>query len=57
MVFSQRFTSYRSSSRKKNLKIHRLFADGLDFEETQFPVKIKDIHKIEKNNSVGISML
>ena len=31
------------------------FDKTLDFKDIKFPVKIKDIHKIEKNNSIGIS--
>ena len=37
-------------------KVGRLFGDELDFEDMKFPVKIKDIHKIEKNNYVDISV-
>ena len=36
-------------------KIDKLFGDELDFEDIKFPVKIKDIHRIEKN-SIGISV-
>ena len=28
----------------------------LDFEDIIFPVKIRDIHKIDKKNSIGISV-
>ena len=34
----------------------RLSRDELDFEDIKFPVKIKDTHKIEKKNSIGISV-
>ena len=41
-------------------KIDKLFGDELQFENIRFPVKIKNIHKIErkkkKNNSFGISV-
>ena len=37
-------------------KIYELFGDELDFEDIKFPVKIKDIQKIYKNNSIGISV-
>ena len=37
-------------------KISEILADELDFEDTKFPVKIKDIHKIEKNNYLVISI-
>ena len=32
------------------------FARRLDFNEIKFPVKIRDIHKIEEKNSIGISV-
>ena len=32
------------------------FAKKLDFKDIKFPVKVRDIHKVEKNNSVGISV-
>ena len=32
-------------------------AKKLDFKGIKFPVKVRDIHKIEKKNSVGISVL
>ena len=31
-------------------------AKRLDFKDIKFPVKTRDIHKIEKKNSVGISI-
>ena len=37
-------------------KINKLFGDELDYENINFPVKIKDIHKIETKNSIGISV-
>ena len=37
-------------------KIGKLFKDKLDFEDIKFSVKIKDIHKIEKNNYIDISV-
>ena len=37
-------------------KIDKLFKDKSDFEDIKFPVKIKDIHKIEKNNYIDISV-
>ena len=38
------------------LKVDKLFGDELDFEDIKFAVKIKDIHKIEKKNSISISV-
>ena len=32
------------------------FAKALDFKDIKFPFKIRDIHKIEKKNSIGISV-
>ena len=32
------------------------FAKNLDFKNINFPVKIRDIHKIEKDNYIGISV-
>ena len=32
------------------------FAKTLDFKDINFPVKIRDIHKIENKNSIGISV-
>ena len=32
------------------------FAKRLDFKDKTFPVKTRDIHKIEKKNSIGISV-
>ena len=31
-------------------------AKRLDFKDTKFPVKIRDIHKFEKKNSIGIGV-
>ena len=33
------------------------FGKKLDFKDLNFPVKIRDIHKIEKHNSISISFL
>ena len=37
-------------------KADKDFAKKLDFKNIKFPVKIRDIHKIEKMNSIGISV-
>ena len=34
----------------------RLFGTKLDFEDIKFPVKVRDIHKIEKKNCINISI-
>ena len=36
--------------------IDEILADALDFEDIKFPFKVKDIHKIQKKNSIGISV-
>ena len=37
-------------------KANKDFAKKLDFEDIKFPVEVRDIHKIEKKNSIGISV-
>ena len=37
-------------------KADKDFAEKRDFKDIKFPIKIRDIHKIEKNNSIGISV-
>ena len=37
-------------------KADKYFAKNLDFKVIKFPVKIKDIHKILKTDSIGISV-
>ena len=56
MVFSQIFKSSKSSIGKNYIKPDKDFAKKLDFKEIKFPVKIRDIHKIKNNNSIGISV-
>ena len=46
MVFGEIFTF---------IKVDKDFARELDFKDIKFPVKIRDIHKIEKTNSITIS--
>ena len=38
------------------IKLDKDFARKLDFKEKKFPVKARDILKIEKKNSIGISV-
>ena len=40
----------------KITKADKDFAKRLDFKDIKFPVKIRDIHKIEKKNSISISV-
>ena len=37
-------------------KANKDFAKKLDFKDIKFPVKISDIHKIEKKNSININV-
>ena len=41
---------------KEITKADKDFAKKLDFKDIKFPVKIRDIHKIGKRNSIGISV-
>ena len=41
---------------KKNYKSPKRFREKSDFEDITFSVKIRDIYKIEKNNSISISV-
>ena len=38
-------------------KADKDFSKSLDFKDIKFPVKVRDINKIEKKNSIGISAL
>ena len=38
-------------------KTDKDFAKTLDFKDIKFPVDTRDIHRIEKNNSISISLL
>ena len=40
----------------KPTKADKDFAKKSDFKDIKFPVKVRDIHKIEKNNCIGISV-
>ena len=41
---------------RKITKADKDFAKKLDFKDIKFPVQTRDIHKIEKNNSIRISV-
>ena len=41
---------------KRTTKSDKDFAKRLDFKDIKFPVKIRDIHKIEKKSSIGNSV-
>ena len=34
----------------------KLYGDKLDFKNITFPVKVRDVEKIERKNSIGISV-
>ena len=38
-------------------KVDKLFADELDLEDIKFPVKVKDVHKIEKRILLALVLL
>ena len=37
-------------------KVDKLYEDKLDFKDIKLTVKVRDIHKIERKNSIGISV-
>ena len=37
-------------------QVDRLYGGKLDFKDIKFPLKVRDIHKIEKKNSISISV-
>ena len=37
-------------------KAHKIFAKKVDFKGINIPVKVRDIHKIAKKNSIGINV-
>ena len=43
-------------NQRRITKADKDFAKRLDFKNIKFPVKIRDIHKTEKMNSIGISV-
>ena len=38
------------------IKVDKDFAKKLDFEDIKFRVKVRDIHKIEKKNSISVGV-
>ena len=58
-MFGQILKSYLNPADCNPAKITKSdndFAKRLDFKDIKFPVKIRDIHKIEKKNSISISV-
>ena len=37
-------------------KVDKDFARGIDFKDIKFPIKVRDIHKIEKESCISISV-
>ena len=54
MEFSQILKSCRSSP-SKNYKSLQKFCQRLDFKDIKISVKIRDMHKIGKKDSIGIT--
>ena len=55
MVLNQILKPCRPSPPAIITKAEKDFSKRLHFIGIQFPVKVRDIHKIEKKNSIGIS--
>ena len=55
-MFIQILKSYTDHQLAKIAKADRDSAKTLDFKDIDFPVKIREIHKIEKKNSFNISV-
>ena len=54
-MFGQILRSCRSSSSKSNKSL-KDFVKSHDFKDINFPVKTRGNYKIEKNNSIGLSV-
>ena len=50
-----RYLHFAGHNPRKITKAEKDFAKNLDFKDIQFPIKIRDLHKIEKRNSTIIS--
>ena len=55
-MFIQILKSYTDHHLAKIAKADRDFAKTLDFKDIDFPMKIREIQKIEKKNSFNISV-
>ena len=56
MVYSEILKSGRSNPARIT-KFDKDFSNRLDFENTKVPVKTRDIHKIEKENSISVTVV
>ena len=54
MVFAHIYPAHYNPVRIK--KVEKMFESELDFKNIKFPVKIRDIHKIERNGVVSALM-
>ena len=52
-----RYLNWENHHPTRNAQADKDFAKKLDFKDIKFPVEIRDILKIEKKNSIGISVL
>ena len=43
------------TTQQELLKLTEIFRKIIDFKDTKCPVKIRDIHKIERKNVIGIT--
>ena len=52
-----RHLSSEDCNPKRNTKADKDFSKKIDFKDTKFLVKVRDIHKIEKKNSTALVFL
>ena len=50
-----RYLNSGDHNSRRITKVDKGYAKRLDFKDVKFPVEIRDTHKIEKNDSIGIS--
>ena len=51
-----RYLHHAEHNPKRITKVDKLFGDELDFEDIEFKIKIRDIRKTERKNSIGIKV-
>ena len=51
-----RYLNTADHNPRKITKVDKYYAKRLDFKDVKFPVKIRDIDKVEKKHSIGISL-
>ena len=52
-----RYLNPTDNNPRRITKVDKYFAKKLDFKDIKFPVKIRDIYKIEKNSSTTLEFL